>query len=92
MNNYILIDCPPNSMRPDQILHSILLQMNIKVEDFTITNKFFGAWTFVINDGKENEFIQNIDNIVEQLTIAYNSGLVRYVEYNKCLSTENSEN
>ena len=84
MNNYyILIDCPPNSIRPDKVLQSILLSMSIQIEDFTITSKFFGAWTFLINDGKENEFIKNIDDIIEKLTIAYNNGLVRYVEYNK---------
>jgi hypothetical protein len=77
----IVIDCPPVSMRPDGILNLVLRDTELTSKDFTITSKFFGAWTFVLDETK-NDIYDNhkydIGTILKKLNA---QGCVRYAEW-----------
>jgi hypothetical protein len=80
-NNYIIIDCNPFSNRPDVILINILNNTKINIDDFVITNKFFGAWTFKLYKDKNEEYEYELNNIIKKLENCYKCGMIRYAEY-----------
>ena len=81
---YIIIDCPPGPCRPPNILESILSSVpSLTISDFETVSKLFGAWTFELKDeNKYDEYYKNISVIKEKLVIFYNSGRIRYAEWN----------
>lgn len=81
MTHQIVIDCQPGSMRPDGILTSVLDGTELTSTDFTITRKFFGEWTFVLNESKNNIYDIYKNNIGATLKNMNAQGYVRYAEW-----------
>ena len=80
--NYLVIDCPPGVTRPNDVLSSILLNTGLNADDFKNTLRYFGEWTYNLYDDKIKLFKENFVIIVERLKQRYNSGIIRYAEYN----------
>lgn len=79
---YIIIDCPPGSKRPDDMLKAIILQTQLSIDDFTTTSKTFGSWTFELkNKNKINDFIISIPIFEKELNLFHKNGSIRYAEW-----------
>ena len=78
---YIIIDCLPLQRILNNILEDILSYTKLNINDFKITSKSFGEWTFKLYIDKNNEYLEELDNIIGKLTDNYNNGNIRYAEY-----------
>ena len=82
MSSYeLVIDCAPGSTRPNDILKELAEGLGLTEEDFTVTSKSFGSWTFSIDGENANKCRENIIYIKDFLTSAYNCGRIRYAEW-----------
>jgi hypothetical protein len=81
--NYIVLDCEPGYPRPNDILTTVLRDTELTNDDFSITLKCFGAWTFNINNNKVEEFHKYFDIIGKAITSAEIHGRIRYGEWIK---------
>ena len=79
---YLIIDCPPGLIRPNNVLSSILSDTGLNDGDFKNTACNFGEWTFNLYDDKIELFKINFDSIVERLKNKYSAGIIRYAEFN----------
>ena len=75
------IDCAPGGIRPDDILPSALNETEMKEEDFEITSKVFGNWTFIPLKEKEELYKTSQSKIAENLKSIYGSGRIRYASW-----------
>lgn len=79
---YIIIGCPPGIVRPDSILSNVLVDTKLNSNNFTVTCKSFGEWTFVLNDDCNSiDFIECLPTIKSSLTKCHKSGQIRYAEW-----------
>lgn len=79
---YISIDCPPNSIRPDDVLSVVLNGSKLTRNNFSVISKTFGEWKFVLNnDCNPNDFIEYLPNIRPKLLQCLNDGKIRYAEW-----------
>jgi len=78
MAHTIEIDCAPMGPRPDQYIGGVLKGTGLKVEDFEITNKFFGNWEWTLTAKKEKEFKAAKPTLKQRITKLYNDGKIRY--------------
>ncbi len=81
MTHQIVIDCAPGSMRPDDILKLVLDNTDLTSSDFTITSKFFGEWTFVLDESKNDIYNTHKHDIGETMKNMNHNGLIRYGEW-----------
>ena len=81
MTHELVIDCPPGSMRPDGILSLVLQDTELTPKDFTITRKFFGEWTFVLNESRNDIYEKYKHDIGTKLKKMNAEGYVRYAEW-----------
>ena len=80
---YIVIGIRPGTIRPDDILKNILNKyVNLSKDDFEITLKSFGNWTFNVHKDKEEIFKIYLNKIIEELKNLYNKNIIRYAEWN----------
>lgn len=80
----IELDCPPGSIRPDNLLPIVIDGTGLKVEDFEITSKSFGNWEFTLKEDKEdtNEIYKKCkDKIGTKIKELYKMGRIRYGSY-----------
>lgn len=47
------IDCPPGEPRPDFFFPKVLRRSGLRVSDFVLKSKFYGAWTWEIKSSPE---------------------------------------
>ena len=78
---YLVIDCEPLRKRPDEILKNMLINTKISIDDFKITNKNFGEWTFKLYMDKNKEYIEELPNLIIKLKDSYEKRNIRYAEY-----------
>jgi len=77
----IEIGCKPGIIRPDDILKSILVEIEeLSIDDFYVKSRSFGDWNFSVYADKENILNKNHDNIVDILIKMYNQGRIRYAK------------
>ena len=81
MSYHIAIDCPPGSARPDVILDIVLEGTELVFDDFKITNKFFGEWTFILSEDKNDIYMKYKQHIGDYLRKLNGMGCVRYAEW-----------
>jgi hypothetical protein len=81
MSHEIVLDCPPGCTRPDDVLKRVLNDTGLSIDDFTIVSKFFGAWTFVLNENKNALYETKKDVIVGGIKKMYEGGIIRYAEW-----------
>jgi hypothetical protein len=72
------IDCPPGEPRPGALFPKVLSKSGLRVSDFEITGKLYGAWTWklkpstekrVIFLGKRRLFYRRLASLVAQNVI-----------------------
>ena len=79
MDTYtIVIDSYPMTPRPDYHLTNILVDTGLIIDDFVITGKTFGEWTFVLNHEKNDIYSQVKSIISERIKMLYYMGDIRY--------------
>lgn len=78
---YIILDCPPGAIRPDNVLENILASTQLEPIDFNIVDKCFGAWTFELNEDKKEIYEDCKDLIITKIKDVYKDGLIRYAEW-----------
>lgn len=74
----IELDCPPGPTRPNDCLIVVLEGTGLTSEDFTITSKFFGAWTFELLPGKDDTYTKASSLIGQRVKTLHNQGTIRY--------------
>lgn len=95
--HYLVIDCAPNKMRPNDILKMIIMDIQDKndiveedalvyddglsEDDFHIMSVKFGEWKFGVYKDKEQVFEENLSILISHLTSLYNSNIIRYAEW-----------
>jgi hypothetical protein len=93
--HYLVIDCMPGMLRPDNILKTVVVDNDpdfeeddalmyddsISFDDFTLVSSSFGEWKFAVFKDKELLFELNQPKIVDHLTNLYKCGQIRYVEW-----------
>ena len=95
--HYLVIDCAPNKMRPNDILKMIIMdnqeENDIEEEDalmyddglsendFYIMSVKFGEYKFGVYKDKEQVFEENLPILISHLTSLYNSKIIRYAEW-----------
>jgi hypothetical protein len=87
--HYIIIDCKPGSIRPNNVLEMVLhddLKNETKdtvltIDDFLLESKTFGEFKYNILKEKEQLFEENLPKIVDALKGLYNCGIIRYTEW-----------
>ena len=80
---YIVIGICPGITRPDDILKNILNEyINLSKDDFEITLKNFGNWTFNVHKDKEEIFKIYLNKIIDKLKDLYHKNVIRYAEWN----------
>ena len=95
--HYLVIDCAPNKMRPNDILKMIIMDSQeendiveedalmyddgLSENDFHIMSCRFGEWKFGVYKDKEQVFEENLSMLITHLTSLYNSNIIRYAEW-----------
>ena len=89
--HYLVIDCAPNKMRPNDILKMIIMdgqeendiveEDGLSEDDFHIMSVKFGEWKFGVYKDKEQVFEENLSILISHLTSLYNSNIIRYAEW-----------
>ena len=95
--HYLVIDCAPNKMRPNDILKMIIMDGqeendivkedalmyddSLSENDFHIISVKFGEWKFGVYKDKEQVFEENLSKLISHLTSLYNSNIIRYAEW-----------
>jgi hypothetical protein len=95
--HYLVIDCAPKKMRPNDILKMIIMDSqeendiveedalmyddNLSENDFTILSVKFGEYKFGVYKDKEQVFEENLPILISHLTSLYNSNIIRYAEW-----------
>jgi hypothetical protein len=89
--HYLVIDCAPNKLRPNDILKMIITdgqeendiveEDDLSVNDFLIMSVKFGEWKFGVYKDKEQVFEKNLSKLISHLTSLYNSNIIRYAEW-----------
>jgi hypothetical protein len=95
--HYIVIDCAPNKLRPNDILKMIIMESQeendiveedalmyddgLSEDDFHIISFKFGECKFGVYKDKEQAFEENLSKIISHLTSLYNSNIIRYAEW-----------
>ena len=95
--HYLVIDCAPNKMRPNDILKMIITDIQeendiveedalmyddgLSENDFHIMAVKFGEWKFGVYKDKEQVFEENLSKLISHLTSLYNSNIIRYAEW-----------
>ena len=95
--HYLVIDCAPNKMRPNDILKMIIMDNqeendiveedalmyddNLSENDFHIMSVKFGEYKFGVYKDKEQVFEENLSTLISHLTSLYNSNIIRYAEW-----------
>jgi hypothetical protein len=80
-NSYIVLDCAPGCMRPDNVLEIMLRDTTLKINDFENTVRRFGEWHFHVKNNKLDEYYKYYDIIVTAIINAETRGLIRYGAY-----------
>ncbi len=81
MTHQIVIDCPPGSIRPDDILKLVLNATELTSTDFKVTTKMFGEWTFVLDESKNSIYETHKDDIGTIMRKMNSEGYIRYGEW-----------
>jgi len=86
--HYIIIDCKPGSIRPNNVLEMVLhddtkndTKNVLTIDDFLLKAKTFGEFKYNILKEKEQLFEDNLPKIVDALKGLYNCGIIRYAEW-----------
>ena len=91
--HYIIIDCKPGLIRPNNVLEMVLhddtkndLKNETKdtvltIDDFLLESKTFGEFKYNILKEKKQVFEDNLPKIVNALKGLYNCGIIRYAEW-----------
>jgi len=86
--HYIIIDCKPGLIRPNNVLEMVLhddlnneTNNALTVDDFLLESKAFGEFKYNISKEKEQIFEDNLPKIVDALKGLYNCGIIRYAEW-----------
>ena len=95
--HYLVIDCAPNKMRPNDILKMIIMDSQeendiveedalmyddgLSMNDFIVSSLKFGECKFGVYKDKEQVFEENLSNLITHLTSLYNSNIIRYAEW-----------
>jgi hypothetical protein len=88
--HYLIIDCAPNKMRPNDILKMIItdsqdendiVEEDLSENDFHIMSVKFGEWKFGVYKDKEEVFEENLHKLINHLTSLYASNIIRYAEW-----------
>jgi len=93
--HYLVIDCAPGPLRPDNVLKTIirddepdfeeedalLFDDSISFDDFTLVYTSFGESKYAVYKNKESLFELNLPKIVDHLTNLYKCGQIRYAEW-----------
>ena len=93
--HYLVIDCVPGLLRPDNVLKMILVDNDpdfeeddallfndsISFDDFTLVYTSFGESKFAVYKDKELLFELNLPKIIDHLTNLYRCGQIRYAEW-----------
>ncbi|QKF94220.1 hypothetical protein QKU48_gp0762 [Fadolivirus algeromassiliense] len=74
----IELDCPPGSTRPDTCLSIVLSGLELTEDDFVITSKFFGEWTFELKQEKNETYLKLKKEISERIKKLHDQGFIRY--------------
>lgn len=59
----IELDCPPGNPRPDDLLPLVIEGTGLTTDDFQITSRVFGNWTFELKADKNDIFDANKEKI-----------------------------
>ena len=95
--HYLVIDCAPNKMRPNDILKMIIMDNqeendiveedalmyddNLSENDFVVSSVKYGEWKFGVYKDKEEIFEENLSKLIRHLTSLYASNIIRYAEW-----------
>lgn len=76
----IELDCPPGLPRPGDLFPSVIHDTGLTEDDFTITSKLFGEWTWLLTNTDKSELFERVrgTTIKARVTSLYESGLIRY--------------
>lgn len=77
----IEIDCAPCTPRPDTILPYALKDTELTVDDFKKVSTFFGNWTYVPFESKDEVYAKFQPTIRKNLNEAYDQGKCRYCSW-----------
>ena len=77
----IEIDCEPCTPRPDTILPDALNGTDLTVDDFKKVSTFFGNWTYVPFESKDEAYAKAQPAIEKNLRNAYDQGRCRYCSW-----------
>lgn len=73
------IDCPPGDPRPGDLLPRVLRGTGLRVSDFDLENKLFGAWTWRLKTSKSKDalFLASRGLLIKRLERLVKRGTVR---------------
>lgn len=74
----ISLDCAPGNRRPSDCFPSALDGTGLVPNDFKITSKCFGEWTFQLKSEKNDIYEKNVEKIRYNIEKLYNKGYIRY--------------
>ena len=80
-NSYVVLDCAPGCMRPNNVLEIVLRDTTLKTDDFENTVRCFGEWRFHVKNNKLNEYYKYYNMIITAIIAAETRGLIRYGAY-----------
>jgi len=72
----IQLDCSPGSLRPDDLINSVLEGTGL--EAGKITGKFFGCWTWDFSNISRKKYEKIRPILKRRVTALFNSGTIRY--------------
>ena len=88
--HYLIIDCAPNKLRPNDVLKMIIMdgqeendivEGDLSENDFVVSSVKFGEWKFGVYKDKEQIFEENLSKLISHLTSLYASNIIRYAEW-----------
>ena len=93
--HYLIIDCGPGNLRPNQILHMMLTDNSDELteedcllyddalteNDVSLIYCNFGEWKYGVYKDKETIFELNLPKIIAHITSLYSSKIIRYAEW-----------
>lgn len=76
----IELDCPPGSIRPNDLIDGVLRDSGIEPTDFETGAPFFGHQVWILKEeaNKDAIFTASKPTFKERITALYHSGRIRY--------------
>lgn len=77
----INLDCPPGSLRPGNLLPSVLEGTGVVIDPENTKTRFFGNWCWNVPEEYNDLYAANIEIIAKRIKQLYHAGAIRYGDW-----------